>query len=208
MGGERQVNSFTVAVKGFATVYFGIINGLVRVWQEMADALGAEKIAEKLKGATDYLGALTKAFANQTAEDANDVKDSLVGIYDSFAEKSEAAAKKVSKTVKTMTNNQKLLWQHYADEVVDRQKKVQEVFTNTSDTAKNAFKDVTDAMAQVSSAETRVELASLGGNTGRSIKCWHPVSGGILRGDRGQPLSNCSVTINEEATAGRGVHCQ
>ncbi len=122
-----------------------------------------ENRPEKLKGATDYLGALTKAFANQTAEDANDVKDSLVGIYDSFAEKSEAAAKKVSKTVKTMTNNQKLLWQHYADEVVDRQKKVQEVFTNTSDTAKNAFKDVTDAMAQVSSAETRVELDELQG---------------------------------------------
>ncbi len=40
-------NSFTVAVKGFATVYFGIINGLVRVWQEMADALGAEKIDPK-----------------------------------------------------------------------------------------------------------------------------------------------------------------
>ena len=155
-------NSFTVAVKGFATVYFGIVNGVVRVWQEMADALGADKIAEKLKGATDYLGSLTKAFANQTAEDANDVKDSLVGIYDSFAEKSEAAGKKVSKTVKTMTNSQKLLWQHYADEVVDRQKKVQEAFTNTSDTAKNAFKDAVDAMAQVSSAETRVELASLG----------------------------------------------
>ena len=155
-------NSFTVAVKGFATVYTSILYGVVKVWQEVADALGFDGIAEKLKGTTDYLGSLTKEFATRTAEDFNQVKNSLVGIYDGFAEKSEAVIVKATNTVKKVTNSQKILWQSYADELVDSQKKVQEELTKTADTAKTAFKDAADAMAQVSSAETRTELASLG----------------------------------------------
>ena len=155
-------NSFTVAVKGFATVYTGILHEVVKVWQEVADALGFDGIAEKLKGATDYLGSLTKEFASQAARDANDVKDSLVGLYDSFAEKSEAVIEKATNVVKKMTNSQKLLWQNYADELVDSQKEIQEELTNTAETAKKTFQDAADAMAQVSSAETRAELASLG----------------------------------------------
>ncbi|WBA79777.1 hypothetical protein [Endozoicomonas sp. GU-1] len=59
-----------------------------------------------------------------------------------------------------MTRSQKLLWQNYADELVNSQKTVQDAFKNTGETAKTTFKDAADAMAQVNSAETRA--ASLG----------------------------------------------
>ncbi|WP_419534731.1 tape measure protein [Endozoicomonas sp.] len=155
-------NSFLVAVKGFASAYTGILYGVVKVWQEVTDALGLDSIAEKLKGTTDYLKSLTKEFASQAADDANDVKDSLTGIWDTFAEESEAAISKSTDTVKTMTDSQKVLWQNYADELIAKQKDIQEEVTKTADTAKQSFKDAADAMAQISNADTRTELASLG----------------------------------------------
>ncbi|WP_066018115.1 tape measure protein [Endozoicomonas atrinae] len=155
-------NSFLVVVKGFASAYTGILYGVVKVWQEVTDALGLDGIAEKLKGTMDYLKSLTKEFASQAANDANDVKDSLTGIWDTFAEESEAAISKSTDTVKTMTDSQKLLWQNYADELIAKQKDIQEEVTNTADTAKGAFKDAAEAMAQISNADTRTELASLG----------------------------------------------
>ena len=155
-------NSFLVAVKGFASAYTGILYGVVKVWQEVTDALGLDGIAEKLKGTTDYLKSLTKEFASQAADDANDVKDSLTGIWDTFAEESEAAISKSTDTVKTMTDSQKLLWQNYADELIAKQKDIQEEVTKTADTAQGAFKDAAEAMAQISNADTRTELASLG----------------------------------------------
>ncbi|WP_419832569.1 tape measure protein [Endozoicomonas atrinae] len=155
-------NSFLVAVKGFASAYTGILYGVVKVWQEVTDALGLDGIAEKLKGTTDYLKSLTKEFASQAVDDANDVKDSLTGIWDTFAEESEAAISKSTDTVKTMTDSQKLLWQNYADELIAKQKDIQEEVTNTADTAKQSFKDAAEAMAQISNADTRTELASLG----------------------------------------------
>ncbi|WP_066017817.1 tape measure protein, partial [Endozoicomonas atrinae] len=155
-------NSFIVAVKGFASAYTGILYGVVKIWEEVTDALGLDGIAEKLKGTTDYLKSLTKEFASQAAEDANDVKDSLTGIWDTFAEESEAAISKSTDTVKTMTDSQKLLWQNYADELIAKQKDIQEEVTKTADTAKQSFKDAAEAMAQISNAETLTELASLG----------------------------------------------
>ncbi|WP_419832040.1 tape measure protein [Endozoicomonas atrinae] len=154
-------NSFLVAVKGFASAYTGILYGVVKVWQEVTDALGLDGIAEKLKGTTDYLKSLTKEFASQAADDANDVRDSLTGIWDTFAEESEAAISKSTDTVKTMTDSQKLLWQNYADELSAKQKDIQEEVTKTADTAKQSFKDAAEAMAQISNADTRTELASL-----------------------------------------------
>ncbi len=155
-------NSFLVAVKGFASAYTGILYGVVKVWQEVTDALGLDGIAEKLNGTTDYLKSLTKEFASQAAADANNVKDSLTGIWNTFAEESEAAISKSTDTVKTITDSQKLLWQNYADELIAKQKDIQEEVTKTADTAKGAFKDAAEAMAQISNADTRTELASLG----------------------------------------------
>ncbi|MGO0307495.1 hypothetical protein ACTL6P_12955 [Endozoicomonas acroporae] len=155
-------NTFTGVVKGFATAYTGMMYGIVRVWQETADALGFDGIAEKLKGTTDFLGGLTKEFARQTVADAKDATDALSGVYDSFAEVSEAGVKKANDTVKTMTKSNKLLWQNYADELVEGQKKVEEASAETAEAVKANFKDAADAISQVNTTETRTELASLG----------------------------------------------
>ncbi|WP_422445446.1 tape measure protein [Endozoicomonas sp. ALB091] len=155
-------NAFTATVKGFTTVYTGLMYGIVRVWQEVADALGFDGIAEKLKGTTDFLGGLTKEFAKQTVEDAKDVRDALSGVYNGFADESKAAAKAAEDSAKTMTKSQKLLWQNFADELLQGQKKVKQATAETAQTVKSHFENAAVALSQVNAAETRTELASLG----------------------------------------------
>ncbi|MBO9496994.1 tape measure protein, partial [Thalassotalea sp. G20_0] len=155
-------NTFTAIVKGFATAYTGILYGIVRVWQETADALGFDGIAEKLKGTTDFLEGLTREFARQTVEDAKDVRDALVGVYDSFAEESRDAVKTANHAAKTITKSQRLLWQNYADELIAGQKRVEEATAKTAKAVKSHFENAADAISQVNAAETRTELASLG----------------------------------------------
>ncbi len=99
-------NTFTAIVKGFVTAYTGILYGVVKVWQEVADALGFDGIAEKMKGTTDFLGGLTKEFAKQTVEDAKDVRDALSGVYNSFAKESRDAVRTADDSAKTMTRSQ------------------------------------------------------------------------------------------------------
>ncbi|WP_257296251.1 tape measure protein [Endozoicomonas sp. YOMI1] len=125
-------NAFSAVVKGFGTVYSGILYGIVKVWQEVADALGFDDIAEKLKGTTDFLAGLTREFARQTLEDAKNVRDALVGVYDSFADKTKDTVKTANDSVKTMTRSQKLLWQNYADELLQGQKKVKQATAETA----------------------------------------------------------------------------
>ncbi|WP_257294344.1 hypothetical protein [Endozoicomonas sp. YOMI1] len=155
-------NTFTAIVKGFATAYTGILYGIIRVLQEAADALGFDGIAEKLKGTTDFLGGLNREFARQTVEDAKDVRDALVGVYDSFAEESQDAVKTADDAAKTMTRSQRLLWQNYADELIAGQKQIEEATAGTAETVKSHFENAADAISQVNAAETRTELASLG----------------------------------------------
>ena len=155
-------NAFSAVVKGFGTLYSGVLYGIVKVWQEVADALGLDGIAEKLKGTTDFLGGLTREFTRQTVEDARDVRDTLSAVYDSFAEESQDAVKTADNAAKTMTQSQRLLWQNYADELLQGQKKVKEATAETAQTVKSHFENAADALSQVNAAETRTELASLG----------------------------------------------
>lgn len=93
-------NSFAVAVKGFATGFLYTIGEIINGWGKLAEVVGADTIARKMQEATNYLRSLGYEFARQTAEDANTVKDSLVGIYEVLTDRHEQSQQTIRRASK------------------------------------------------------------------------------------------------------------
>ncbi len=151
-------NSFTLAVKGFATAFLYTIGEIIFGWGKLAEVVGADSIAKEIQATTQYLRTLGKEFAKQTAEDANAAKDALVGIY-------EALSKQHEQTQKDIRRESKVTW----DQVREEQERYRADVEQTGQTAeqaaastKAAFTDAANAISQINAAETRTELASLG----------------------------------------------
>ena len=151
-------NSFTIAVKGFATAFLYTIGEIIYGWGKIAEVLGADNIAKSLQGTTSYLRSLGQEFAKQTAEDANDAKNSLVGIYEALSTKHKTTQKDIRRQNKITVEAARQGQEHYQQEL----EKTGNTAKQTADTTKAAFTDVTDAINQINAAETRTELASLG----------------------------------------------
>ena len=151
-------NSFSVAVKGFATGFLYTIGEIINGWGKLAEVVGADSIARQMQQATNYLRSLGYEFARQTAEDANSVRNSLVGIYDVLASKHEQSQQSICRDSKQT-----------ADQIKNDQAQQQQTIEQTGKTSeqaaakiKTAFTDAADAIRQINGAETRTELASLG----------------------------------------------
>ncbi|WP_419533709.1 tape measure protein [Endozoicomonas sp.] len=151
-------NSFTLAVKGFATAFLYTIGEIIFGWEKLAEVVGADSIAKEMQATTQYLRTLGKEFAKQTAEDANAAKDALVGIYEALSKKHEQAQKDIRR-------ESKVTW----DQIREEQERYRAGVEQTGQTAeqaaattKAAFTDAADAISQINAAETRTELASLG----------------------------------------------
>ncbi|WP_066016824.1 tape measure protein [Endozoicomonas atrinae] len=151
-------NSFTLAVKGFATAFLYTIGEIIFGWGKLAEVVGADSIAKEMQATTEYLRSLGKEFAKQTGEDSNAAKDALVGIY-------EALSKQHEQTQKGIRRESKVTW----DQVREEQERYRADVEQTGQTAKQAaattkaaYTDVADAISQINAAETRTELASLG----------------------------------------------
>lgn len=151
-------NSFTVAVKGFATAFLYTISEIIYGWGKIAEVLGADNIAKSLQGTTNYLRSLGQAFGKQTAEDANDAKDALVGIYDALSTKHKSAQQDIRRENKVTVEAARQGQEQYQQEL----EKTGNTAKQTADTTKAAFTDAADAINQINAAETRTELASLG----------------------------------------------
>ena len=151
-------NSFAVAVKGFATGFLYTIGEIISGWGKLAEVVGADTIARKMQEATNYLRSLGYEFARQTAEDANTVRDSLVGIYDVLADRHEQSQQTIRRASKLT-----------ADQIQNDQEQQQQAIEQTGKTGEQAatkikatFSGAADAINQINGAETRNELASLG----------------------------------------------
>ncbi|WP_419835411.1 tape measure protein [Endozoicomonas atrinae] len=151
-------NSFTLAVKGFATAFLYTIGEIIFGWGKLAEVVGADSIAKEMHATTEYLRSLGKEFAKQTAEDANATKDALVGIYEALSTQHEQVQNGIRR-------ESKVTW----DQVREEQERYRADVEQTGQTAKQAaattkaaFTDAANAISQVNAAETRTELASLG----------------------------------------------
>lgn len=151
-------NSFTLAVKGFTTAFLYTIGEIIYGWGKLAEVVGADSIAKEMQATTNSLRSLGKEFANQTAEDANIAKDSLVNIFEVLTKKHEDSQKDIRR-------ESNLTW----DKVREEQERYRADIEQTGKTAeqaavttKAAFTNAADAISQINAAETRTELASLG----------------------------------------------
>ncbi|WP_419832787.1 tape measure protein [Endozoicomonas atrinae] len=151
-------NSFTLAVKGFATAFLYTIGEIIFGWGKLAEVVGADSIAKEMQATTQYLRTLGKEFAKQTTEDANAAKDALVGIYEALSKNHEQAQKDIRR-------ESKVTW----DQIREEQERYRADVEQTGQTAKQAaastkaaFTDAADAISQIYAAETRTKLASLG----------------------------------------------
>ncbi|WP_175404742.1 hypothetical protein, partial [Endozoicomonas atrinae] len=151
-------NSFTLAVKGFATAFLYTIGEIIFGWGKLAEVVGADSIAKEMQATTEYLRSLGKEFAKQTAKDANAAKGALVGIYEALSKQHEQAQKDIRR-------ESKVTW----DQIREEQERYRADVEQTGQTAeqaaattKAAFTDAANAINQINAAETRIELASLG----------------------------------------------
>ena len=151
-------NSFTLAVKGFATAFLYTIGEIIFGWGKLAEVVGADSIAKEMQATTEYLRSLGKEFARQTGEDADAAKDALVGIYEALSKQHEQAQKDIRR-------ESKVTW----DQIREEQERYRAGVEQTGKTAEQAaattqaaFTDAADAISQINAAETRTELASLG----------------------------------------------
>ena len=151
-------NSFTLGVKGFASAFLYTIGEIIYGWGKIAEVLGADNIAKSLQGTTNYLRSLGQEFAKQTAEDANDAKDSLVSIYDALSTKHKSAQQDIRHENKVTVEAVRQEQEQYEQAL----EKTGNTAKQTADITKAAFADAVDAINQINAAETRTELASLG----------------------------------------------
>ena len=82
-------NSFAVTEKSFVPAFLYSIGENINGWGKLAEVVDNDIIARQMQEATNYLRSLGYEFARQTAEDANTVKDSFVGIYEVLDDKHE-----------------------------------------------------------------------------------------------------------------------
>ncbi|WP_419535733.1 tape measure protein [Endozoicomonas sp.] len=151
-------NSFTLAVKGFATAFLYTIGEIIFGWGKLAEVVGADSIAKEMQATTEYLRSLGKEFAKQTGEDANAAKDALVGIYEALSKKHEQAQKDIRRESKVTWDQVREEQERYRADVEQTGKTAEQA----AETTKAAFTDAANAINQINAAETRIELASLG----------------------------------------------
>ncbi len=151
-------NSFTLAVKGFATAFLYTIGEIIFGWGKLAEVVGVDSIAKKMQATTQYLRSLGKEFAKQTAEDANATKDALVGIYEALSKQHEQAQKGIRRESKVTWDQVREEQERYRADVEQTGKTAEQAAATT----KAAFTDAANAISQINAAETRTELASLG----------------------------------------------
>ncbi len=151
-------NSFTLAVKGFATAFLYTIGEIIFGWGKLADVVGADSIAKEMHATTEYLRSLGKEFAKQTSEDADAAKDALVGIYEALSKKHEQAQKDIRRESKVTWDQVREEQERYRADVEQTGKTAEQA----AETTKAAFTDAANAINQINAAETRIELASLG----------------------------------------------
>ncbi|MGI2027796.1 tape measure protein [Endozoicomonas acroporae] len=151
-------NTFTISVKGFAAGILSVLAEISYGWQKLFEVAGLDTLEEKFTSATNLMRDQAAAFKKEMIVDANDIKDAMAGMYKSFETSSKNANANIrnhSKITRKMIQEEQNRYKEALDETNDKLKE-------TGDIAKQAFKDAADAMAQISSAETRTELASLG----------------------------------------------
>ncbi|WP_419835310.1 tape measure protein [Endozoicomonas atrinae] len=151
-------NSFTLAVKGFATAFLYTIGEIIFGWGKLAEVVGADSIAKEMQATTEYLRSLGKEFAKQSAEDANAAKDALVGIYQALSKQHEQAQKDIRRESKVTWDQIREEQERYRAGVEQTGKTAEQAAATT----KAAFTDAANAISQINAAETRIELASLG----------------------------------------------
>ena len=151
-------NSFTVAVKGFATAFLYTIGEIIFGWGKLAEVVGADSIAENLKETTKLLRSMGSEFAKQTSDDANIAKDALVSVFDELVKKNESVQESIKKESKATWDKVREEQERYRVDV----EQTGETAKEAAETTKAAFTDAADALNKINAAETRTELASLG----------------------------------------------
>ena len=77
-------NSFSLTVKGIATLVTGAIGQIAKSAAGIAGALGFDETQEKLKSFADGTKAITQAFASGVAEDAQDIRNNFGSISEAL----------------------------------------------------------------------------------------------------------------------------
>lgn len=95
------VNAFTAGVSGIAGVYTGIQAKILAGTAALLDAIGADKIAAKVRQGSEAIQAISDAYIKQVEQDSKDMK----AAWDSMTKDAAESHKKLGDSIKT-TNDE------------------------------------------------------------------------------------------------------
>ncbi len=145
------LNGFTVSVKTFGLVISKALAGIAESSSRLFDTLGADELAQKAESISKSIKAIADGFTKEIRQDTEDINQALASMTDGLASQHQ----QVQEHIRTESQKTTAVIQQY-------QAEVQSAITETADTAKQSFTDISDALKQISAAETRSELADLG----------------------------------------------
>ena len=145
------LNGFTVSVKSFGLVVSKALASIAESSSQLLDTLGADELAQKAESISQSIKAIADGFTKEIRQDTEDINQALASMTDGLASQHQ----QVQEHIRTESQKTTVVIQQY-------QAEVQSAITETAHTAKQSFTDISDALKQISAAETRSELADLG----------------------------------------------
>ncbi|WP_081869854.1 tape measure protein [Endozoicomonas numazuensis] len=143
-------NGFTLAVKAFGLVFSQVLSSVSQGLGSLFNVFGATESAQKLQSFSESLKAVSAGFKEAVKEDVQDINSTWQSLSDAILQSSQT-------TQQAIRNESQKTTESVEQDVV----KLNSVYVQSAQTAKNAFTDAADALRQINTAEARTELADL-----------------------------------------------
>ncbi|MFP6861233.1 tape measure protein [Pseudomonas sp.] len=160
-------NLLTAASSGadtlFATVKLGILEVAGLLANVLPESIGGAKFKSAVEGAAATVRASLKTSIDGVKTDAEDLADVLGGIGQSAADASKAAAEGQTAVVKTQLEQQRMLDQAHADQLIANQGKVKDAALAAAASGVAAITDIGNAINLIDTASSVEQLEGLRG---------------------------------------------
>ncbi|MDP2444159.1 tape measure protein [Pseudomonas sp.] len=160
-------NLLTAASSGadtlFATVKLGILEVAGLLANVLPESIGGAKFKSAVEGAAATVRASLKTSIDGVKTDAEDLADVLGGIGQSAADASKAAAEGQTALVKTQLEQQRMLDQAHADQLIANQDKVKDAALAAAASGTAAITDIGNAINLIDTARSVQQLEGLRG---------------------------------------------
>lgn len=147
----------------FATVKLGILQVAGLIADVLPESIGGAKLKAAVESAATGVRASLKSSIDGVKEDAGDLADSLGGIGEIAASAAKTAAAGQTAAVKSELEQQRMLDQAHADQLIANQNKVKDAALDAAVSGAAAITDIGNAINLIDTASSVKQLEGLRG---------------------------------------------